>query len=46
LDCVSALNNASIPTFRDWASEKTDFPRKVIEIVLAQEIENKAMQPI
>jgi integrase len=28
-------------TFRDWAAERTDFPREVVEMALAHTIENK-----
>jgi integrase len=28
-------------TFRDWAAERTNFPREVVEMALAHTIENK-----
>jgi integrase len=33
-------------TFRDWAAERTNFPREVVEMALAHAIVTKSRKPI
>jgi integrase len=38
----SAVPHGFRSTFRDWAAERTNYPREVTEMALAHRIENKA----
>ena len=38
--CIAALPHGCRPSFLDWAAERTDTPREVVEAVLAHAVSN------